>query len=186
MITVEVSSNTADKPDDNFIENTVRHVRKHEGTPLFLIVNVDRPAYLVIEVEGEEYQKLPLVPQPQAFKLAELLRKPERPSRFGNLIKPLVGRLATPQAQPSEFTARIHEDNPDGPRIGTYDFKLLGDAEYDAAYEQYVGVKPQVCVFTNDARSIDTAHDCWNCKKPLAPGVCCAECGCEQFDESGQ
>jgi len=189
MITVEVSSNTADQPVDSFIDNTVRRVRKpnNEAGTLWLIVNVNRESYLVVEVEGEEYTALALEPKPQSFRLAELLKKPERSSPFAGLLKPLISR-STPKAvrTPDKFTVRIHADSPDGPRIGTFDFELMNEADYDSAYDAYAGQctgRVRATCFTTDARSLDTAHDCWNCKQPLAAGECCPKCGCEQVDD---
>lgn len=186
MITVEVSSNTADKAVESFTEHTVRRVRT-PNVPLWLTVNADRPCFIVVDVDGEEYNALPLLPQPQAFRLSELLRKPERPSRFASLIKPFVSKPQAQPALPSAFTVRIHEDSPDGPRVGTFEFQLLNDAEYDVAYASYTrsntGRCEEVACFTTDARSIETAHDCWNCKQALAAGECCPKCGCEQHDE---
>jgi len=194
MITVHVCSNVADKPFETFIdlESTTRFVAVPQGATGLMSVQSDEPCFLTVFRNDEEVLATPITEPRQSYPLAQFFQSepPSHSRRDGHALLSMVLRPAKlafsqPELEPKHptLTAVLRKDGPEGEVLGTYEFVLLPQDEFERAHSDYHRSRePRVPapVFTNDARSPKDAHNCWNCQAPINACGSCANCGCGQ------
>lgn len=182
MVKVEICG-----PNDRALEqvlepsNTQILIRKPAMAPCFICVEADEPSALIVEVDGAEINAVDLEPGRHALPLQSTLVAPRSASKLLALV-PGVGRTRH-QPSPAAFTLSVRSGNRDGSLLGTYNYRLVGEHEYDEAYGRIsaeIDSRPAPVLFTTDQHSPEE-HLCWNCHAPVTDQYC-QKCGYDQAE----
>lgn len=180
MIYCTVLTGPARKPAETFIEATTRFVCLPTLADAHLAVSVSRTAFMQLKIEDELILGVEVTPEVKHFELLKLLTPKVKKQR-----RRLSWRRAPePPVEPARvFTATFRDGGAEDRVVATYEFHLVDAQVFDARYRDHFslveGTKQQA-IFTTDARSVETAKNCWNCEAPVKPGDICKNCGCDQ------
>lgn len=172
-------------PAETFIQATTRNVCLPDVSDSHLAVSVSRNAFMQLKIEDEVVLAVEVKPETTKFELSPLLARKPQPAPRRGLLASL--RLTTPP--PAEtgphrtFTVMFRDGGPNDRVVATYEFHLLEAQDFGSRYTSHLSlvdatVKP--AKFTTDARSLETARDCWNCATPVKSGGICRNCGSSQ------
>ncbi|MDZ4837505.1 MAG: hypothetical protein SGJ27_27280 [Candidatus Melainabacteria bacterium] len=171
-------------PAETFIQATTRNVCLPDMSDSRLAVSVNRNAFMQIKIDEEVVLGVEVKPETSQFELAPILtRKKKAPSRL-SLLSPFRRSEPDPEEGPARtFTVMFRDGGPNDRVVATYEFHLLEAQAFGSRYSSHLSlvdatVKP--AKFTTDARSLDTARDCWNCETPVKSGGICRNCGSSQ------
>lgn len=186
MIYATVLTGRERKRADTFIQGTKRVVCLSDISNSVLAVSVTRSALMQVKIEEELILSVQVTPEPKHFELQSLLTRKKKASPRRGLLQAL--RRSEPEVDdgPSrKFTVMFRDGGPNDRVVASYEFELvdadLFTSQYRSHFELVEGTK-KPARFTTDARSVDTAKDCWHCGAAVKPGCLCANCGSCQKD----
>ncbi len=180
MIYCTVLTGSDREPAETFIEATSRFVCLPNLSDALLAVSVSRTAFMQLKIEDEIVLGVDVTPEAKHFKLLDLLMpKPKKPRR-----RFTWRRAPEPKVEPARvFTAVFRDGGAEDRVFATYEFHLVDAQVFDARYRNHFSLvegTKQPALFTTDARSVETAKNCWNCEAPVKFGEICRNCGCNQ------
>jgi hypothetical protein len=187
MIYCTVLTGSERVPAETFIQATTRNVCLPEVAGSYLAVSVNRDAFMQVKIDDEVVLAEEVKPETSQFELLPLLMLTAKKAAPRRSLSPFqFFRSAEPEvdAGPARnFTVMFRDGGPSGRVVATYDFHLMEPEVFGTRYTSHLSmvdatVKP--ARFTTDARSLETARDCWNCETPVKTGGICLNCGCSQ------
>lgn len=171
------------EPAETFIEATTRFVRVPSITEAKLACAPEEDCFMSVKVEEEEVFGVAIDASRHVFSLPAILSKAETGSGIRFRTRPT---LKSEDELPRQFSVVFRLANQAGPILGTFEFELLNAKGYDSKYHSHCELHETRCqpaVFTRDARSVETAVNCWNCETPMRAGdACCRNCHSCQDD----
>lgn len=184
MIYCTVLTGSEQLPAETFIQATTRNVCLPDVRDSHLAVSVSRNAFMQVKIDDEVVLGVEVKPETTKFELAPLLtKKKPAPKRS---IFPSFRLSSEPEVDEGPartFTVMFRDGGPTDRVVATYEFHLLEAQDFGSRYSSHLSlvdatVKP--ARFTTDARSLETARDCWNCETPVKKGDICRNCGSSQ------
>lgn len=187
MINATVLTGTDRQRAETFIQGTKRVVCLNDIAGSVLNVSVTRSAYMQVKIDEEEILAVEVQPDTREFDLAQLLTRPKKPAPRRSIFQSL--RRSEPEVEDGparQFTLMFRDGGPDGRVVAHYEFQLLEAHQFTSQYSSHFDLvegtrKP--ARFTTDARSVQTAKDCWHCGAAVKPGAICRNCGNSQKPE---
>ncbi len=186
MIYCTVLTGSEQLPAETFIQATTRNVCLPDVSDSHLAVSVSRNAFMQVKIDEEVVLAVEVKPETTKFELAPLLTRKKKAAPKRSLFPSF--RLSTSEPDVEEgparnFTVMFRDGGPNDRVVATYEFHLLEAQDFGSRYSSHLSlvdatVKP--ARFTTDARSLDTARDCWNCETPVKQGGICRNCGSSQ------
>ncbi len=184
MIYCKVLTGPNREPAETFIEATSRFVCLPNLSDAYLAASVNRTAFMQLKIEDEVVLGVEVTPETKHFKLLDLLTsKPKKTRRRFSWR-----RAPEPKVEPARvFTVTFRDGGAEALVVATYEFHLVDAQVFDARYRDHFSLvegTKQPAIFTTDARSVETAKNCWNCEAPVKPGDICKNCGSNQDEHN--
>ncbi len=183
MIYCTILTGPEREPAETFIQATARFVCLPDQSNSVLAVSVDRSAFMQVMIDEEIILAVEVTPEAKHFDLQTLLtQKKKKNSHLQGLLKALhlqAEEDIVPAAR--TFTVMFRDGGENDRIVATYEFHLLEAHAFDTSHRAYFSLVEGMKTppkFTTDARSADTAQDCWHCGTAIKSGCgTCTNCG---------
>lgn len=187
MIYCTVLTGPEREPAETFIQATDRFVCVPDESSSVLAVSVDRPAFMQVMVDEEVILAAEVTAEAKHFELHSLLTRKPKDNRIHDLLKAIHLEHDTVERPARTFTVVFRDGGENDHIVAFYKFHLLEAEAFYATHRAHFNLVEGIRTpskFTTDARSPDTAHDCWNCGTALkADCTICTNCGATQGNE---
>ncbi len=188
MIYCTVLTGPEREPAEIFIQATDRFVCVPDESNSVLAVSVDRPAFMQVMVDEEVVLAAEVTPEAKHFELQSLLTRKSKDTRIHELLKAIHLEHDSVERPARTFTVVFRDGGEHDHIVAFYKFHLLEAAAFYATHRAHFDLVEGVRTpskFTTDARSPETAQDCWNCGVALKAGITiCPNCGASQNDQA--
>lgn len=194
MIYCTILTGPRHEPAETFTEATIRYACVPDVNTSHLAVSVDRSAFMQVVIDDDVVFTETVHPERKLFDLLKLLKlKPAKTGVLPKLTVPGLSRLMRrleEEPKPASAFSVVFRDGGESDRVvATYEFNILDARVFDTKHRAHCSIvdpRAKPAVFTTDARSPETALNCYNCGNAVKPDDCCKNCGAPPKSEDDE